>query len=258
VESRGVMHAPRWCRASLLACVLGSLLVASSALAAGAWPPRFECTLVDGSVRTLTQDLALAFKQSVRGCVALPARGEDLAPSAEPLAPAYPAWRPGPSPVLPGTLPALPIMSAPPTLAGRVQLPDAAQALIHKASARYGLDPGLVSALVYVESRGHAHARSPKGALGLMQIMPGTGKRYGVHTRAELLDPATNVDAGVRYLRDLLLMFQGRIDLSLAAYNAGEGAVARYGNRIPPYAETQSYVRKILEHYRARPVRSAE
>jgi soluble lytic murein transglycosylase-like protein len=247
VESRGVKHALRVCRTRWPACVLFGALTASPCFAAAGWPPRFECTLLDGSVRTLTQDLALAFKQSVRGCVALPERIDAVAPlpAAEP---AEPAWRPGPSPLLQGTLPALP--APPPVLAGETRLPRDAQTLIHRASARYGLDPVLVGALVYVESRGHAKARSPKGALGLMQIMPGTGKRYGVHTPAALLDPATNVDAGTRYLRDLMTLFKGRVDLTLAAYNAGEGAVTKYGNRIPPYAETQQYVRQILARYR--------
>ncbi len=247
MESRSVKHTPRGGRARWLACGLLGALVASPSLAAAGWPQRFECVLLDGSVRTLTQDLALTFKQSVRGCVALPEHIEEFVPlpAAEPAAP---AWRPGPSPLLPGTLPAL---QDTPLLASVTLLPQEAQALIHRASARYGLDPGLVSALVYVESRGQAKARSPKGALGLMQIMPGTGKRYGVHTRAALLDPATNVDAGTRYLRDLMAMFKGRVDLTLAAYNAGEGAVAKYGNRIPPYAETQQYVRQILARYRS-------
>jgi soluble lytic murein transglycosylase-like protein len=124
-------------------------------------------------------------------------------------------------------------------------------ALVRHVSLRYGLDPHLVSALVFVESRGQVKARSPKGALGLMQIMPGTGKRYGVHSTTALLDPATNVETGVRYLRDLMAMFPGRTDLVLAAYNAGEGAVIRYGRRIPPYAETQAYVRNILARYRS-------
>jgi soluble lytic murein transglycosylase-like protein len=82
--------------------------------------------------------------------------------------------------------------------------------------------------------------------MGLMQIIPATAARYGVTSRLALLDPEVNVDVGTRYLRDLQKMFPGRIDLMLASYNAGEGAVARHGNRIPPYPETQSYVRQIM------------
>jgi hypothetical protein len=235
-----------WLRAPRLAAAWG-LAAVIAANPAQAMTPHFACTLVDGSVRVLTQDLALFFRQSVRGCVPVDDGTEEFEPVAAP-----PAWRPGPSPLLRGVLPPLPsllpALPAPGHLAAR---PDDTQSHVHHASARYGLDPQLVSALIYVESRGQAHARSPKGALGLMQIMPGTGKRYGVSKPASLLDPAINVDAGVHYLRDLMSMFPGRLDLTLAAYNAGEGAVIRHGNRIPPYAETQTYVRKILERYRA-------
>jgi soluble lytic murein transglycosylase-like protein len=208
-------------------------------LASDAWPPRFECSLVDGSTRVLTQDLAQAFKQSVRGCALLPA----LTVS-EP-APVPPAWRPGPSAVLKGTVP-----SSYRSSATSPALPEEAMSLVLQASARYGLDPRWVAAVVHIESRGRSDARSPKGALGLMQVMPATGQRYGVPSAARLLDPATNLDVGARYLRDLMVMFPGRMDLTLAAYNAGEGAVIRYGNRIPPYAETQNYVRSIVERYR--------
>ena len=80
----------------------------------------------------------------------------------------------------------------------------------------------------------------------------GTGARYGIESDRDLLDPAVDIDIGTRYLRDRHEMFDGRIDLMLAAYNAGEGAVRRYGNRIPPYPETQEYVQKIMGLYRDR------
>jgi Transglycosylase SLT domain len=277
--------------------------------------PRFMCTMVDGSERVLTQDLARSFRQSVRKCAqmadddddgpvaavppeAIRSRPTPLAKS-EPLwrwgstsiakdepaqrskrerstpSPVFTAkvtqieretnvtpttWRPGPSALLEGRNPAPPeprsapsssdIDAAPsPALAAASPLPARAQALVHQTSRRYGLDSSLVIALVTVESAGKVQARSNKGALGLMQIMPGTGRRYGVERTRELLDPATNIETGVRYLRDLLLMFPGRVDLALAAYNAGEGAVVKYGNRIPPYPETQQYVRKIFARY---------
>ena len=89
-------------------------------------------------------------------------------------------------------------------------------------------------------------AVSKKGAVGLMQLMPGTAKRYGVDDRR---DPGENVAGGVRYLRDLLIQFRS-VSLALAAYNAGESAVVRYGNRIPPYPETRRYVYKVLTHYK--------
>jgi soluble lytic murein transglycosylase-like protein len=99
---------------------------------------------------------------------------------------------------------------------------------------------------MYVESRFREDARSPKGALGLMQVMPATGARYGAGTPAELMDPRTNIDVGVRHLRELMDRFPGRLDLALAAYNAGEDAVLRHGWRLPPYAETQRYVEQVI------------
>ncbi len=118
--------------------------------------------------------------------------------------------------------------------------------LIVQACLRNGLDVELVKALIHVESRYQPAARSPKGALGLMQIMPATGARYGVRSAERLIEPAVNVDIGTRYLRDLHRMFDGRVDLVLAAYNAGEAAVARHGWQVPPYRETQDYVRRIM------------
>jgi soluble lytic murein transglycosylase-like protein len=225
-----------------LAVLSAALLTAWPLQASAALPPRYACTLIDDSVRVLSQDLALAFKQAVRGCWLMDDNEVIIAPAAAPL-----TWRPGPSPVLPAELPSA-ASTAP---AAPAALPQGMQAIVHRVSLRYGMDPNLVSALVHVESRGQPSARSPKGALGLMQIMPGTGRRYGVRSAAALLEPATNVDAGVRYLRDLMSMFPGRVDLALAAYNAGEGAVLRHGRRVPPYAETQAYVQSVLARYRS-------
>ena len=99
---------------------------------------------------------------------------------------------------------------------------------------------------MYVESRYRPRARSPKGALGLMQLMPATAGQYGVRTEQALLDPHVNIEIGVQHLRSLVDRFGDRLDLVLAAYNAGEGAVARHGHQVPPYAETREYVRKVL------------
>lgn len=118
--------------------------------------------------------------------------------------------------------------------------------LIRMYGARYGVDPYLVFCVMHQESRFGAGAVSPKGAQGLMQLMPGTAARYGV---TNPYDPAQNIMAGTRYLRDLLRMFGGRVDLALAGYNAGEGAVMKYGNRVPPYNETRNYVRIIGARY---------
>ena len=118
--------------------------------------------------------------------------------------------------------------------------------LLAAAARRHGLDPALLHALVTVESGYDARARSPKGALGLMQLMPETARRYGSR---DPLDPAQNVAAGTAYLRDLLALFDGELPLALAAYNAGEAAVLRHGRRIPPFAETRDYGPKVLAHY---------
>lgn len=123
--------------------------------------------------------------------------------------------------------------------------PPIAESLV-RAARRHGLDPSLVAAVMYVESRYRARARSPKGALGLMQLMPATASQYGVRTEQALLDPHVNIDVGAQHLRSLVDRFGDRLDLVLAAYNAGEGAVARHGHRVPPYAETRDYVRKVM------------
>lgn len=121
--------------------------------------------------------------------------------------------------------------------------------LIEQAARRARLEPALVHAVIHVESRYNPAARSPKGALGLMQVMPQTAARYGVRDAARSVHD--NLAAGTRYLRDLLDLFGGRLDLALAAYNAGEHAVIRHGGRIPPYRETRQYVPAVLERYEA-------
>ncbi len=143
--------------------------------------------------------------------------------------------------------------SGAPTYAARaVYMPTEAdirrfQPIVEIASLAHGVDKALVHAVISAESGYNPAARSRAGAMGLMQLMPDTAKRYGVRN---ILDPRENVSAGVRYLKDLLRMFNGNIELALAAYNAGENAVIRYGNRIPPYAETIDYVPKVLGLYR--------
>jgi Transglycosylase SLT domain len=126
---------------------------------------------------------------------------------------------------------------------------------MREAASIHHIDFELLQALIATESGFDAAVVSPKGAVGLMQLMPPTAQRYGVKGDAKntiekkLADPKTNIHAGTRYLRDLMLMFPGKLDLALAAYNAGEGAVKRYGNQIPPYKETQNYVKTILQMY---------
>jgi soluble lytic murein transglycosylase-like protein len=119
--------------------------------------------------------------------------------------------------------------------------------IIDAVSHTYGVDRNLVHAVVSAESGYNASAVSRAGARGLMQLMPETAKRYGVQN---IHDPMDNVVGGVRYLRDLLAMFNGNLELAVAAYNAGENAVIRNGNRIPPYAETVQYVPKVIGFYK--------
>jgi len=118
--------------------------------------------------------------------------------------------------------------------------------LIRFYGNQHGVDPFLIYCLMSQESKFTSGATSPKGAMGLMQLMPGTAARYGV---TNPYDVAQNIAGGTRYLKDLLKMFNGRVDLALAGYNAGEGAVMKYGNTIPPYNETQNYVKLIIKRY---------
>ena len=124
------------------------------------------------------------------------------------------------------------------------------RALAAAAAERHGLDPELVLAVVGVESAFRPEAVSPKGAQGLMQLMPRTAVSLGVE---DAFDPEQNLDGGVRHLGSLLAQYDGDVERALAAYNAGEGAVARHGG-IPPFRETREYVKRVLERYeRARP-----
>jgi soluble lytic murein transglycosylase-like protein len=121
---------------------------------------------------------------------------------------------------------------------------------IEAAARANNIDPALIRAVISAESGYNARAVSRKGAVGLMQLMPETASRYNV---ANSRDPEQNIHGGARYLRDLLQMFNNDVRLAVAAYNAGEQAVVRYGNRIPPYRETIAYVPKVMkfyEHYR--------
>jgi soluble lytic murein transglycosylase-like protein len=118
--------------------------------------------------------------------------------------------------------------------------------LVHQAADRYKLDPCLIVSVMGAESAFNHRAVSPRGASGLMQLMPATAVRFGVK---DIFDPGENVMAGASYLRWLLDRFGGDVRLALAGYNAGEGAVELYGNRIPPFLETQNYVRLIYSNY---------
>ena len=120
--------------------------------------------------------------------------------------------------------------------------------IIAEAARAHGLDAKLIHAVIRAESGYNQNAVSSKGAVGLMQLIPATAQRYGV---VNSYDPTQNIAGGTRYLRDLLKMFNGNVELALAGYNAGENAVIRAGHRIPPYPETMAYVPKVLSFYRS-------
>lgn len=118
--------------------------------------------------------------------------------------------------------------------------------IISGAGAKYGVDPELIRLVIGQESRFNPRARSHKNAQGLMQLIPDTAKRFGIKNP---YDPQQNIDGGTRYLSWLLTRFDGDVALALAGYNAGENAVKRFGNTVPPYKETRQYVNKITAAY---------
>ena len=153
--------------------------------------------------------------------------------------------------------PSLPVAPPPPDSPVEMPLPGMSNEtdskapfdqMIRDAAAQFGIDPSLIMAVIRQESGGNPNATSPVGAMGLMQLMPDTAKGLGV---SDAYNPRENIFGGVRYLKGLLDQFGGNISLALAGYNAGPNAVKRHGWRIPPYAETQNYVRNILELYRS-------
>ena len=125
------------------------------------------------------------------------------------------------------------------------------------AAKTYNVDFELLQAIIVAESGFDPLAVSPKGAIGLMQLMPDTAKRFGVNAdknksiEQKLRDPKTNINAGAKYLRALINLFPGKLELAIASYNAGEGAVQKYGNTIPPYKETQNYVKTVIQTFLA-------
>lgn len=143
---------------------------------------------------------------------------------------------------------AAPASPGPPAASARAAAArsDRYAGLVTDAAGREGLDPRLVDAVIRAESAYDPAARSHKGALGLMQLMPGTAARLAV---GDALDPAENLRGGTAYLRELLHLYDGRVDLALAGYNAGPGAVEEHGG-IPPYRETRDYIERVLRFFR--------
>jgi soluble lytic murein transglycosylase-like protein len=132
------------------------------------------------------------------------------------------------------------------TLSGFTTGDSAIDSYIIDSGRRHSVDPLLLYAIMHQESTFKPRAMSNKGARGLMQLMPGTAQRFGV---TSIWDPKQNIEGGTRYMRFLLDLFEGDVNLALAGYNAGEGAVMKYGYRVPPYNETQEYVRRISRRY---------
>jgi hypothetical protein len=131
-------------------------------------------------------------------------------------------------------------------LSGTYKYPKSYEEEILRAAKQYDVDPDLVKAVIKVESNFSSTAISNKGAVGIMQLMPETAQDYSVN---DPLNPTENINGGTKYLKDLMEMFNGNLHLALAAYNAGQNAVIKYGFKIPPYAETIDYVEKVLTHY---------
>lgn len=131
---------------------------------------------------------------------------------------------------------------------GQVRARERIESLIQTAARKHHLEPALLRSVIEAESGFNHLAVSPKGAVGLMQVLPATGRRYGI---TRLVDPIQNIEAGARYLKELLVQFDANLPLTLAAYNAGEGAVKRHAGRIPPYRETMLYVPTVLTAYAA-------
>ncbi|MDB5774519.1 MAG: lytic transglycosylase [Herbaspirillum sp.] len=129
------------------------------------------------------------------------------------------------------------------------------EAMVERAAAEFNLEPALLKAIMAAESGFNPNAVSPKGAVGLMQIMPATAERYGVQgdrqrtLHQKLTDPGINIRLAARYLHDLNKIFPQNTDLTIASYNAGENAVQKYSNQIPPYPETQNYVQLVAQFY---------
>ena len=145
--------------------------------------------------------------------------------------------------ILPDEVPVADDTASLPALAAVMQVPPGYQALIERTAARHGVDARLVQAVIQVESAYRAEARSRKGAMGLMQLMPDTARRFAVK---DPYDPGANIDGGIRYLRFLLDRFELDVTLAVAAYNAGEAAVEKFRG-IPPYTETRNYVQAVLK-----------
>ena len=195
---------------------------------------------------------ALVTKANATGRSALPSAGiqKGSAPAAMPAPPSSMVHRLSTGQVILGNGPRIFSFRPSAQVGVRPPMADVRGAdfanIIDRAAFVHGLDPWLLHAVIRAESAYNPGARSSKGAMGLMQLMPDTAVRYGVR---DPWNPEENVHAGARYLKDLMGMFGSDVRLAVAAYNAGEGNVQKYGNQIPPFEETRDYVSKVLGFY---------
>ncbi|MFQ6082309.1 MAG: transglycosylase SLT domain-containing protein [Candidatus Aminicenantia bacterium] len=139
-----------------------------------------------------------------------------------------------------------------PKIVKRVSSPMDYDEIIKRMGVKYRIDLSLIHSIISAESNYNPRAVSPKGAIGLMQLMPETAKRYGVNNP---YDPVQNIEGGIKYLKDLIKLYNGKTSLILAAYNAGQEAVKKY-NGIPPYQETKDYIRKVMKSYNKRYIKT--
>jgi len=227
--------------------VFALILLASASASAqnAAASYRFDNFDVPGGVRIATPPAPAA--KPARGKLKLTARTAASGSQASAHTPAQTPSALRSSEVSPAVSPAPSLSMADASALDGFSTGDAAvDRYIVDSGARNGVDPVLLYAIMHRESSFKRNALSPKGARGLMQLMPGTAARFGV---TNIFDPRQNIEGGARYVRILLDMFDGDVRLALAGYNAGEGAVLKYGRRVPPYRETQEYVRRISERY---------
>jgi soluble lytic murein transglycosylase-like protein len=198
---------------------------------------RVVLVLPQGGDLALTTNDVMEIRRQPSEVPPIPPSAAEAAPAVPP-APAQAAATPAAVPV---PVPAAADAEPPLLPVGGAFDPDALRIMAGRIARRYGVAESLVQAVIEVESRYDPFAVSPRGAMGLMQLMPKTASRFGV---AKVFDPVQNVDGGVRYLKELLDRYSGQVRLALAAYNAGEDAVERYSG-IPPYRETVDYVKKV-------------
>lgn len=217
----------------------------ASALAAPGCPTLSADALLDTAPATGASGFALTEKLCLATLVRTPSAP---APVAEPE-PAVVEVIPAPAPPRPLHLAEVAPLPTHRDSAGQARIRSLAP-LMAQVAQRHDIDPLLLHAVAHIESRHQSQAISPAGARGLMQVMPATGRGLGVaNAERELLTPEANLDASARYLKQLQTRFGNDLRLVLAAYNAGEGAVERHGRRVPPYAETQAYVRNVMAVY---------